>query len=66
MEAKPNGYVHGLKNELIEMLEGVVLPEMSGISEQYIYKVPQRIRQANPKAYTPQIISIGPFHNPHG
>jgi hypothetical protein len=66
MEAtKPNGYVQ-LKNELIEMLEEVVLPEMSGINEQCIYKLPSGIRQSNPKAYTPQIISIGPFHNPHG
>jgi len=62
MEAtKPNGYLQ-LKNELIEMFEGVVLPEMSGINEQCIYKIPPGIRQA----YTPQIISIGPFHNSHG
>jgi hypothetical protein len=48
------------------MLEEVVLPEMSGINEQCIYKLPPGIRQSNPKAYTPQIISIVPFHNPHG
>jgi len=65
MEAQQNGHVSELKNELTEMFNGVVLPEMCGIHEQYIYKVPQRIRQANPQAYTPQIISIGPFHNPH-
>ncbi|CAL5184450.1 unnamed protein product [Lathyrus oleraceus] len=64
MEAKPNGYVSELENELIEMLKGVVAPER--IDEQCIYKVPQRIRQTNPQAYTPQIISIGPFHSPHG
>lgn len=28
METKANGYVHGSKNELIEMLEVVVLPEI--------------------------------------
>ncbi|XP_058727902.1 UPF0481 protein At3g47200-like [Vicia villosa] len=66
MEAKPDGCVSELKNELIEMLKGVVVPELSGIHEQYIYKVPPRIRQANPQAYTPQVISIGPFHSPHG
>ncbi|CAI8590030.1 unnamed protein product [Vicia faba] len=66
MEAKPDGCVSELKNELNEMLKGVVLPEMSRIHEQHIYKVPPRIRQANPQAYTPQIISIGPFHSPHG
>ncbi|XP_045811058.1 UPF0481 protein At3g47200-like [Trifolium pratense] len=66
MEARPNGYVSVLENELVEMLKGAVLPEMSRTSEQCIYKVPQIIRQANPQAYTPQIISIGPFHNPRG
>ncbi|KAL5098055.1 hypothetical protein RYX36_002382 [Vicia faba] len=66
MEAKPNGCVDELKNELNEMLKGVVLPEMSEIHEQCIYKVPPGIREANPQAYTPQIISIGPFHSPHG
>jgi hypothetical protein len=66
MEAQPNGYVSVLENELIEMLKGVVLPEMSLTRDRCIYKVPQIIRQANPQAYTPQIISIGPFHNPRG
>ncbi|KAK6260920.1 hypothetical protein SCA6_015394 [Theobroma cacao] len=28
-----------------------------------IYKVPRRFRVANEKAYTPQFISIGPFHH---
>ncbi|KAL5097720.1 hypothetical protein RYX36_002047 [Vicia faba] len=64
MEGKANGYA--LETELIEMLNGAVVPEMSGIHEQCIYKVLPRIRQVNPQAYTPQIISIGPFHNPHG
>ncbi|KAJ6961366.1 hypothetical protein NC652_000317 [Populus alba x Populus x berolinensis] len=27
-----------------------------------IYKVPQRLRVLNDKAYTPQVVSIGPFH----
>ncbi|KAK2366721.1 hypothetical protein QL285_080070 [Trifolium repens] len=48
------------------MLEVVVLQEMSEIHEQCIYKVPQGIRQHNPQAYTPKIISIGPFHSPRG
>ncbi|XP_045811066.1 UPF0481 protein At3g47200-like [Trifolium pratense] len=66
MEEQPNGYVSELESELIELLEVVVLPEMSEIQEQYIYKVPQTIRQNNPQAYTPKIISIGPFHSPRG
>ncbi|GAU26796.1 hypothetical protein TSUD_289010 [Trifolium subterraneum] len=55
-----------LPNELTEMLEGVILPEESGINEQCIYKVPQKIRQVNPQAYIPRLISIGPFHSPLG
>ncbi|KAK2366708.1 hypothetical protein QL285_080058 [Trifolium repens] len=66
MEAQPNDYVSELPNELTEMLKGVVLPEMSGTREQCIYKVPQKIRQINPQAYTPRLISIGPFHSPLG
>ncbi|KAI5446265.1 hypothetical protein KIW84_014199, partial [Lathyrus oleraceus] len=66
MEAQPNGCAGELKNELNEMLKGVVVPERSGIHEQCIYRVPPRIHQANPQAYAPQIISIGPFHSPLG
>ncbi|CAK8531776.1 unnamed protein product [Lathyrus sativus] len=67
MEAKPNGCVGDLKNDLNEILNVVVVPDMSGmIDEQCIYKVPPNIREANPQAYTPQIISIGPFHSPLG
>ncbi|KAK9200732.1 hypothetical protein WN944_015930 [Citrus x changshan-huyou] len=28
-----------------------------------IYRVPQQIRGLNPKAHTPQLVSIGPFHH---
>ncbi|KAJ7962022.1 hypothetical protein O6P43_017309 [Quillaja saponaria] len=28
-----------------------------------IYRVPPNLRQVNPKAYTPQLVSIGPFHH---
>ncbi|KAK2366712.1 hypothetical protein QL285_080061 [Trifolium repens] len=66
MDAQPSGSVNKLKNELIELLEAVVLPEISEVREQCIYRVPQTIRQNNPQAYTPKIISIGPFHNPRG
>lgn len=30
--------------------------------ESCIYRVPEKFRRANEEAYTPQIISIGPFH----
>lgn len=36
------------------------LPTIS--SEICIYRVPEKFRRANEEAYTPQIISIGPFH----
>lgn len=28
-----------------------------------IYRVPERLRQINEKAYTPQVVSIGPLHH---
>lgn len=36
------------------------LPEAS--SERCIILVPEKFRRANPESYTPQIVSIGPFH----
>ncbi|KAL5122867.1 UPF0481 protein [Glycine soja] len=52
-----------LETELSKMLPIVVL-QMSEVNEQCIYKVPQKFREGNPKAYTPQVVSIGPFHKP--
>ncbi|VVA40035.1 PREDICTED: UPF0481 [Prunus dulcis] len=37
------------------------LPPLS--SECCIYKVPRRLRDVNNKAYTPQVVSIGPLHH---
>ncbi|XP_061356594.1 UPF0481 protein At3g47200-like [Gastrolobium bilobum] len=54
-----------LKRVLTDMLEGVVLPDVSGIHEECIYIVSPEIRQTNPQAYTPRVVSIGPFHKPH-
>jgi hypothetical protein len=28
-----------------------------------IYKVPERLRELNEKAYTPRVVSIGPIHH---
>ncbi|KAL3745399.1 hypothetical protein ACJRO7_014498 [Eucalyptus globulus] len=36
------------------------LPAVS--TECCIYRVPEKLRKANAEAYTPQVISIGPFH----
>jgi vacuolar-type H+-ATPase subunit F/Vma7 len=41
------------------MLQSVELPLVSRCC---IYKVPQKIRKLNQEAYTPTIVSIGPFH----
>ena len=32
-------------------------------AERCIYRVPQRLRQVKQEAYTPKLISIGPFHH---
>ncbi|RDY03338.1 UPF0481 protein, partial [Mucuna pruriens] len=37
-------------------------PEMYGFRMQCIYRVPQSLRETNPKVYTPRIVCIGPFH----
>ncbi|BAU02060.1 hypothetical protein LR48_Vigan10g129900 [Vigna angularis] len=50
-----------LETELTKKLQQVVV-ELSDINEQCIYKVPEKFRQGNPKAYIPQVVSIGPFH----
>ena len=49
----------GLVNEIIAMFE-TLEPSLS--SECCIYRVPYHIRRVNEEAYTPQVISIGPFH----
>ncbi|RDX64462.1 UPF0481 protein, partial [Mucuna pruriens] len=49
--------------KLAEMLQDVEPPERYGfVNMQCIYRVQQRLRETNPKAYTPRIVSIGPFH----
>ncbi|TKY46104.1 UPF0481 protein [Spatholobus suberectus] len=51
-----------LETKLTKMLQNVEPPEMNELNKQCIYRVPHRIRETNPKAYTPRIVSIGPFH----
>jgi len=54
----------GLVRQVTWILEKVDLPENSIVHEQCIYRVPHRIRQPNPQAYTPRVVSIGPIHTP--
>ncbi|KAG5021011.1 hypothetical protein JHK87_016866 [Glycine soja] len=57
-----NGDVVKNIEEMLEMLEGAKAPL---ITECCIYKVPFSIRRHNEKAYTPEVVSIGPFHHGH-
>ncbi|TKY46088.1 UPF0481 protein [Spatholobus suberectus] len=51
-----------LETKLTKMLQNVEPPKMNEHGRESIYRVPQSLRETNPKAYTPRIISIGPFH----
>ncbi|KAK6260902.1 hypothetical protein SCA6_015376 [Theobroma cacao] len=48
-------------NDQPQYLE-IDIPNFEPAPECCIYKVPRRFREANQKAYTPQLISIGPIH----
>ncbi|KAK7352725.1 hypothetical protein VNO80_18153 [Phaseolus coccineus] len=50
----------GVVKAIREMLEGAKVPVTE---ECCIYKVPFDIRQLNEDAYTPKVVSIGPFHH---
>ena len=52
-----------LETQLTNMLRKVD-PEITELNEKCIYRVPEKFRRVNPKAYTPRVVSIGPFHNP--
>jgi hypothetical protein len=49
-----------LANNITQMLESLE-PPLS--PECCIYRVPSDLRKVNEKAYTPEVISIGPFHH---
>ncbi|KAM7490113.1 hypothetical protein LguiA_033034 [Lonicera macranthoides] len=49
-----------LEKEIDKMLDEVEPPPSS---ERCIYMVPREIRKVNEEAYTPRIVSIGPFHH---
>ncbi|QCD94134.1 hypothetical protein DEO72_LG5g2542 [Vigna unguiculata] len=55
--------LNDLEKKWSEMLKNVTAPNIDEIDKQCIYRVPTNIRKHNPKAYTPQIVSIGPYHH---
>ncbi|XP_050126035.1 UPF0481 protein At3g47200-like isoform X9 [Malus sylvestris] len=48
-----------LANSMSEELEG--LPPLSNLG--CIFRIPEELRRVNEKAYTPQVVSIGPLHH---
>ncbi|XP_047173582.1 UPF0481 protein At3g47200-like [Vigna umbellata] len=55
--------IERLETEWTELLQNVKAPDMDEFHMQCIYRVPPNIRESNAKAYTPQILSIGPYHH---
>ncbi|KAA8525424.1 hypothetical protein F0562_007273 [Nyssa sinensis] len=51
---------NGLVNHIAGMLEGV---KSTSSSEHCIFRVPITVRKIKEAAYTPRIVSIGPFHH---
>ena len=56
---------NGKKNDelVIEIREIVERPEIQSSTQCRIYKVPRQLRKWKEEAYTPQVVSIGPFHH---
>ena len=48
---------------VIEIRKMVERPEIEPSKQCRIYKVPHPLRKWNEEAYTPQVVSIGPFHH---
>ena len=48
---------------VIEIRKMVERPEIEPSEQCRIYKVPNPLRKENEEAYTPQVVSIGPFHH---
>ncbi|XP_062177918.1 uncharacterized protein LOC133882718 [Alnus glutinosa] len=60
VDTEANLLDRALANNITQMLESLE-PPLS--PECCIYKVPSDLRKMNEEAYTPQVISIGPFHH---
>ncbi|KAA8525431.1 hypothetical protein F0562_007302 [Nyssa sinensis] len=58
-----NQYNRLLAIDIAKMLEGV---KSTSSSEHCIFRVPTKVRKINEAAYTPRIVSIGPFHHGSG
>nr|XP_043618039.1 UPF0481 protein At3g47200-like [Erigeron canadensis] len=54
-----------LKTFLHEKLNNAQLPKQTCIIRPSIYKVPDRLRSVEPKAYEPNLVSIGPYNHYH-
>ncbi|XP_052200152.1 UPF0481 protein At3g47200-like isoform X1 [Diospyros lotus] len=66
MERRGNNNLFEHKTEqedLALLIESAELPEESSVKEHCIYRVPQKIRQIKEAAYSPRVVSIGPFHH---
>ncbi|XP_023912549.1 UPF0481 protein At3g47200 [Quercus suber] len=63
-EANLSGENENKNDELvIEIREMFERPEIQSLTPGRIYKVPHHLRKWNEEAYTPQVISIGPFYH---
>ncbi|KAK4566668.1 hypothetical protein RGQ29_002793 [Quercus rubra] len=68
MDIQPEADIPGgneKKNDelVIEIRKMVERPEIEPSKQCRIYKVPHPLRKWNEEAYTPQVVSIGPFHH---
>lgn len=59
--------IEAICNRVVECVHHSMFRELdkslSFCKERSIYKVPKPLRNVNPKAYSPQVISIGPLHH---
>ncbi|KAG5222694.1 UPF0481 protein [Salix suchowensis] len=53
-------------NIVAQLLDKMKLTSQKDMAECCIYRVPNSFRNVKPEAYTPQLISIGPFHRSDG
>ncbi|XP_075646753.1 UPF0481 protein At3g47200-like [Castanea sativa] len=66
MKMEPTSATGSLKNDLMceeLIIEVPLVMEPAQWPECCIYRVPKNLRQINKEAYSPKLISIGPFHH---
>ncbi|KAI4299776.1 hypothetical protein L6164_033203 [Bauhinia variegata] len=59
--ANQENEVNDLVNDIMRSISEKLEPLLT--SKSCIYRVPSKFREVNKKAYTPLVVSIGPFHN---